>query len=545
MNVILILMLFQTRAITGKQMNIVVAEQVSIQETPVVEAVEEFHVDLSCSDDATETDDKAATAKESQRTHANDKSVTPAEVDKTEIPQQVVHKVESTDEEVKEILQVAGNTETNNFTEKENEVIMSKPFTESIKPRIEFRSVPEEFYNTLFYFSGMGNVIGTALAEGVYVPEHTAKRAPSPEAVEEIMKSQKIPNRGEEIVKSARTQAIDVSLELKHLQSLLGALPIYSDGTETVSASHKTPTVEKDIKAYTQITDELDRPRALPPRRPVQDNTIMPQNTNTNLVNSTPFAPAALKSAPVLPPQPQYFHKDATINATHPIAKVSLPRFIPLAPKCIPSVPKYSIPTQKLSPTASPAQSVKKYVPPPRITENEYSFIKPHKTYGVYSQPPMPVQHHVAAKLTVNSASTARPYGVATGKFEKPGNTIPWQQRYGNKVVQEKKHPADFAITPTNKSICGTGLKSWQKSHIRAVEARGVYTYVDGPSFDQVHANTEIMSEEISSLAPFLTSKKTFSGDRGSFHQNVFPVASTFQPVPSISANGDLPYCDL
>lgn len=132
--------------------NLVVAEQVSIEDTPTVEMV-----------------------------------VVDSEVEDSK-PTPKLAGVESTDDEVNNIMQKSEKKDD----QPETEVIMKKTFTESVKPKMEFKPVPEEFYNTLFYFSGMGNVIGSALAEGVYVPEHTAKRAPSPEAIEKIIKDQKV-----------------------------------------------------------------------------------------------------------------------------------------------------------------------------------------------------------------------------------------------------------------------------------------------------------------------------------------------------------------
>ena len=514
-------------------MNLVVAEAVSIQETPAIEAVEELKPSTIVEKEQPKPKSelsKPASAAPNQSTPATKVATTAA--------------VESTDEEVKEILQIAETSNKEQSGAGQTEVIMSKSFTESVKPRLEFKPVPEEFYNTLFYFSGMGNVIGTALAEGVYVPEHTAKRAPSAEAVEEIMKNQKIPNKGEEIVKSARTQAIDVTLELKHLQSLLGALPIYSDGVNKDGGApqHHTPReppkVERAILAHTQITDELDRKHTQVPKRPVHTEAhVVPTNNRT--AQSAPFVPTAMKSAHVLPPQPQYVPKVPTINAPAPIAP-KLPNFLPPGPKPSPPAPKFNPPAPP--PVVNPpAPKFNPPVPPPVANPPAP---KPYSgSSGVYSQPPMPAQHPLAAELSKNRTTGARPYGVHTAQPELPTSTTPWQQRYGNKGVPQKKNPADFAVDHHQKAIDGTGMKSWQKSHLRAVEARGKYTYVDGPSYDQNIADQNI-ADDIESLAPFLTSRKTFTADRGSQHQNVHP-GSAFHPVNPVAVNGDLPYCDL
>ena len=46
-----------------------------------------------------------------------------------------------------------------------------------------FQGKGDDFYNTIFYFSGMGSVIGSALAQGVYVSEQNRRNAIDPDDV--------------------------------------------------------------------------------------------------------------------------------------------------------------------------------------------------------------------------------------------------------------------------------------------------------------------------------------------------------------------------
>jgi len=46
-----------------------------------------------------------------------------------------------------------------------------------------FQSKGDDFYNTIFYFSGMGSVIGSALSQGVYVSEQNRRNAIDPDDV--------------------------------------------------------------------------------------------------------------------------------------------------------------------------------------------------------------------------------------------------------------------------------------------------------------------------------------------------------------------------
>jgi len=49
--------------------------------------------------------------------------------------------------------------------------------------RLQFQGKGDDFYNSIFYFSGMGNVIGNALAQGVYVSEQNRRNAIDPDDV--------------------------------------------------------------------------------------------------------------------------------------------------------------------------------------------------------------------------------------------------------------------------------------------------------------------------------------------------------------------------
>lgn len=90
----------------------------------------------------------------------------------------------------------------------------------------------EDSYRTIFYFPGMGRVIGSALSEGVYVDEKNRRNAIDPEEAERYIK---IGERGKEegeLVKTARSQAGNLSSDFRQLQSLLGSLPTFTDTVE-------------------------------------------------------------------------------------------------------------------------------------------------------------------------------------------------------------------------------------------------------------------------------------------------------------------------
>jgi hypothetical protein len=118
-----------------------------------------------------------------------------------------------------------------------------KPAAEPAKTQAQHRHrepdlTPEEFYHTLFYFSGMGTVIGSALAEGVYVPERTANTGVRVEYVEEIerQKSEERRKRRSSI-DVAQHQVVHLSKDLHNLHDLLDSLPKFSPIAGSGSAS--------------------------------------------------------------------------------------------------------------------------------------------------------------------------------------------------------------------------------------------------------------------------------------------------------------------
>lgn len=91
-----------------------------------------------------------------------------------------------------------------------------------------FQSKGDDFYNSIFYFSGMGSVIGSALSHGVYVSDQNRRNAVDPDDV---------PGKGggggggrptEQLVVCARGQAQNLSTDFHKLQSLLESLPIFT-----------------------------------------------------------------------------------------------------------------------------------------------------------------------------------------------------------------------------------------------------------------------------------------------------------------------------
>lgn len=89
-----------------------------------------------------------------------------------------------------------------------------------------FQSKGDDFYNSIFYFSGMGSVIGSALSHGVYVSDQNRRNAVDPDDVGG--KGGGGGRQTEQLVVCARGQAQNLSTDFHKLQSLLESLPVFT-----------------------------------------------------------------------------------------------------------------------------------------------------------------------------------------------------------------------------------------------------------------------------------------------------------------------------
>jgi len=112
-------------------------------------------------------------------------------------------------------------------------------------PSGNFQSKGDDFYNSIFYFSGMGSVIGTALAQGVYVSEQNRRNAIDPDDVAKRGGGRQT----EQLVVTARGQAQNLSTDFTKLQSLLESLPIFTGagGSSAASAADRRNELDQPI----------------------------------------------------------------------------------------------------------------------------------------------------------------------------------------------------------------------------------------------------------------------------------------------------------
>jgi len=135
----------------------------------------------------------------------------------------------------------------------------------------KYAGLEDDIYNTLFYFSGMGTLIGESVASGIYVNDLTSKRGLSLEFLEEETRKKRI--GGEKIahlVHNARTQATDLTSGLKNLQHLLDSLPTFGDVVDvnvmkpdpiTPLEGEGPPLTSEETKPVSEIFEEAHKKR--------------------------------------------------------------------------------------------------------------------------------------------------------------------------------------------------------------------------------------------------------------------------------------------
>ena len=168
----------------------------------------------------------------------------------------------------------------------------------------------------------------------------------------------------------------------------------------------------------------------------------------------------------------------------------------------------------------------------------------PTRPYSDQQPPPQSRSPHFDQHPVRPSAHDRAALSHADYGLEAPSQ--PWQDRYARGSAQA----ADAARSPRpfGADVDAGGIKPWQMSHVRGLEAKG-YRLVTEPEHDV----------DSSSYAPYLVSDRTFNVDRrgkeqhqpsasSSFgvHQPAFRPPSTCATYPFAPAiESTMPYCDL
>lgn len=147
-------------------------------------------------------------------------------------------------------------------------------------------------------------------------------------------------------------------------------------------------------------------------------------------------------------------------------------------------------------------------------------------------------------------------YGVNPGDLKTAGGNRSWQEKYAHIETQDATPAKPFH---GGGSVGADGMKPWQASRLRGLEAMGYEfkrpapkTGADygGDAFCGAKATIELKPEDdVSSYTPYLVSGKVKTADmRKMFSdQSVQPVAPkyAFSPIPAGGGDPNLPYCDL
>ena len=457
--------------------------------------------------------------------------------------------------------------------ETETDKAIKKTFIESHQA---FQPIPDEFYSKLFYFSGMGTLIGSSLSAGIYVPEETIKCGLNAEQVESC-----VPETFDihvEMVTTARTRANELSTELRKLQALLQALPIFTgDGAATqTQRSQSTSHTSLSPGTLTHRTRATSYAGASSAREGLSTPFSRAKDTR----NSASTVHVEQPSSAELP---RVVHAEVpTVGAHYPFQKPGQRGWMP------PSRPTALVPdeidnsTAEPSPRPIPPQTTQaalvgrgsnpvvspSRLPPPSIHPKPRLVVTDVTAPAASSTPTRRPWELDPASLNVPGRRRARsvitppavppspisspmgqhyggssPMGRDYGVFTAKGPS--WQDKYGKATVDDPPAPKPFA-----GGIPLTGLKTWQMSRLRALEARGFVVDSEQVYIDQTparRASADVASSEIGSYAPYLVSAKSRVVDYAA--QPMSPTsAKSFKPRIQNGFGGGitpLAYCDL
>ena len=491
--------------------------------------------------------------------------------------------------------------------ETETDKAIKKTFIESCPT---FQPIPDEFYSKLFYFSGMGTLIGSSLSAGIYVPEDTAKCGLGAEQVESCVPESF--DKHVEMVKTARNHATDLTTELRKLQALLQGLPIFTgDGTASGSSqtwrttrhtSLSSGTATHRTRASSYGGFSASQPPSSGQTRVVQETF---SSASTVPAQQTPAAPTggyggrAVSSsgypgeaAPTgylkgvasssgysggVAPTGGYLKGVATSTAYdasssgYPAGATSTNRYTgePIVGAQYP----FQLPGQRGRVSsaraamrderdgdkmASPSQPTQRPAPPPvqpkpRLVVTDAA--APPATWTPRRRPweqPAPDTLDVprrrrARSLITQPAAPVSPVNKNYGVFTAQARS--WQNKYGQSNVVDQPTPKPFG----GINVSSSGLKTWQMSRVRGMEAKGFrldseQVYIENTPARRASAAAAEASQ-IDSLSPYLVSAKSRVIDYGA--KPMSPTsAKAFQPRVQNGYGGSslspgLPYCDL
>ena len=518
--------------------------------------------------------------------------------------------------------------------ETETDKAIKKTFIESCPA---FKPIPDEFYSKLFYFSGMGTLIGSSLSAGIYVPEDTAKCGLGAEQVESCVPESF--DKHVEMVKTARNHATDLTTELRKLQALLQGLPIFTgDGmaggsssqtwrtTRHTSLSSGTTTHRTRASSYGGFS--AAQPPSTGQTRVVHEtfssaSTVPAQQTPAaptggyggRAVSSSGYPGEAAPTSGYLKgvasssgytgavaPTSGYlkgvgsssgysggvaptstsgylkgvgtstaYHTGAAPSSGYPAGATSTNGYAG-EPIVGPQYP-FQLPGQRGRVSsaraamrderdgdkmASSSQPTQRPAPPPvqpkpRLVVTDAA--APPAAWTPRRRPweqPAPDTLDVprrrrARSLITQPAAPVSPvnknYGVFTAQAQS------WQNKYGRANVVDQPAPKPFG----GVNMSSTGLKTWQMSRVRGMEAKGFrldseQVYIDNTPARRASAAAAEASQ-IDSLSPYLVSAKSRVIDYGA--KPMSPTsARAFQPRVQNGYGGSslspgLPYCDL
>jgi hypothetical protein len=218
-----------------------------------------------------------------------------------------------------------------------------------------------------------------------------------------------------------------------------------------------------------------------------------------------------------------------------------------VAPIASPVAPPISTNAMRKADPLPPTQSYK------HVLANTLSERAHQKENIAYTQPEKKIPSYgtttpLATKENEPKSSEKREFGVYPANSSMAEPSKPWQERYGAASVDNITHPKPFS---SGGEIPG-GLKPWQLSRLRGLEAKGFQFSHQNPESGADHSDSfyhgytalEMDPSEMKSYSPFLVSGRSKSSDRE--HKGNLSSARSVQTHTAYDSHGaSLPYCDL
>ena len=143
-----------------------------------------------------------------------------------------------------------------------------------------------DMFGSIFYFSGIGSLLGSALAEGVYVPESGQRTALDADAMESANTKRRAINKTDQVVTTARNQAQALSTDFRNLQSLLESVPTFGEPLQAQPLDRRA--IDQPIHGHVYFRQSDQIALQAPPTRHSRTHVVaLPDGSQETHISAT------------------------------------------------------------------------------------------------------------------------------------------------------------------------------------------------------------------------------------------------------------------